>query len=97
MIVAESEKLYYSHVTIVRTKSGLLDVVQFVDSHKSNRNYFVKNRMILGSIVATAALTREESRGTHYREDLPQSNPAWEKRVVISRGKDNDPLVEILT
>jgi L-serine dehydratase len=39
----------------------------------------------------------EKERADRIREDSPQSNPAWEKRVVISRGKDNDPSVEILT
>jgi fumarate reductase (CoM/CoB) subunit A len=50
---------------------------------------------MLGEILATAALTREESRGTHYREDFPQSNPEWNRRVTLSQGKSGMPEVTL--
>jgi fumarate reductase (CoM/CoB) subunit A len=96
-LIARSADLYDSNLTIVRTKTGLEEILHFVDSQRSHRNLFVKNRLVLGAILATAALTREESRGTHYREDFREKNPAWTKRLIISRGKQGDPVVEILT
>jgi fumarate reductase (CoM/CoB) subunit A len=85
-VIRESEALYYSNLTIVRTKTGLQEVLDFVAANQGNTNVVVKNRLTLGSILATAALTREESRGTHYREDFPEKNPVWERKIVISRG-----------
>ena len=91
-----SAALYSSNLTIVRTKKGLEEILQFVDFYRGHRNLFVRNRLLLGEILATAALTREESRGTHYREDFPRSDPAWGKRVVISRGQQGLPVAEVL-
>ncbi len=88
--------LYYANLTIVRTKAGLREVLDFVDRHSGNRNGIVRNRLALGSILATAALTREESRGTHYREDFPATDPSWKKRVAVSAGPDGRPRVEFL-
>ena len=96
-LIARSADLYDSNLTIVRTKGGLEEILHFVDSQRAHRSLFVKNRLMLGAILATAALTREESRGTHYREDFSEKNPAWTKRLIISRGKQGDPVVEILT
>ena len=95
-LIRKSEDLYYSNLTIVRTRTGLQEVLDFVRTNQGNTNAVVKNRLSLGSILATAALTREESRGTHYREDFPEKNPLWERRIVISRGPSDVPLGEFL-
>jgi fumarate reductase (CoM/CoB) subunit A len=95
-LIKKSEALYYSNLTIIRTKTGLQEVLDFVGTNQSNTNVVVKNRLTLGSVLATAALTREESRGTHYREDFPGKDPVWKKRIVISQGQSEVPLVEFL-
>lgn len=94
-LLRKSADLYYANLTIIRTKAGLQEVVQFVDGHRGNRNGIVRNRLTLGSILATAALTREESRGTHYREDFPDRNPVWNKRIVLSRSQKGETKVEM--
>ncbi|MBI4632530.1 MAG: FAD-binding protein [Deltaproteobacteria bacterium] len=93
-LIAESALLYSSHLSVVRTKQGLREILDFADAHRNNQSVLVRNRLLMGTILTTAALVREESRGTHYREDFPASDGAWIKRIVISRGRDGDPCVE---
>lgn len=43
----------------------------------------VQNMLQLGEIAARCALARNESRGSHYREDFPeQDNPNWRKHSL---------------
>ena len=44
----------------------------------------VRNLSIAGSLVAAAALHREESRGAHFRSDFPQLSEAWRYRLFLA-------------
>jgi len=47
----------------------------------------VRNLLDSLELIATGALTREESRGVHYRSDYPQMNcDLWMKNIVLKRG-----------
>ena len=53
----------------------------------------LKNSLDVTEVFLTAALTRKESRGLHYREDYPESDPAWTKNIVLRRGANGDIMV----
>ncbi|MBX3460984.1 MAG: fumarate reductase/succinate dehydrogenase flavoprotein subunit [Planctomycetes bacterium] len=55
----------------------------------------LRNLLLCSEAVTKAALTREESRGAHTREDFPGEREEWVKyNVIIKRGNDGDMVVE---
>ncbi len=42
----------------------------------------VSNLYLLATAIAKAALEREETRGSHWRSDFPQTSINWSKRIV---------------
>lgn len=44
------------------------------------------NLIAVAKMVAHSALIRTESRGAHFREDFPSSDPAWLKNIVLMPG-----------
>ena len=42
----------------------------------------VSNLYLLATAIVRSALEREESRGSHWRSDFPQTSADWQKRVV---------------
>jgi fumarate reductase (CoM/CoB) subunit A len=95
-LLLESSELYTANLTIVRTGKGLREVLAFNERHGRNAGTIVGNRLTVGTLLATAALARQESRGTHYREDFPDTDPTWKKRIVLSRSEGGVPRVEFL-
>ena len=58
-------------------------------------NYELREAIELGNLLKVAesiiisALTREESRGAHYREDYPERNDeSWMKHILVSKEED---------
>lgn len=50
--------------------------------------YEALNLLLVGRLVARAALERSESRGVHFREDYPSEDPNWLRHVEISMEGD---------
>lgn len=96
-VLNECADLYYREMTIVRTARGLRKVLDFISGNKAKgqADPILKNRLMVGEIFASAMLAREESRGTHYREDFPETNPAWTKRIILGKGADRAPSVNV--
>jgi L-aspartate oxidase len=55
----------------------------------------VSNLYLLATAIAKAALAREETRGSHWRSDFPESSKEWEKRIVQSYDKDGNWLSKL--
>lgn len=88
-------------VMIVRTEKGLkrnLEILEEVKERIENlhvaciqdvRKYYeLENMLLVGEMITRACLTRTESRGSHYREDYPNSSEAWLNFVKIRKDHD---------
>jgi succinate dehydrogenase/fumarate reductase flavoprotein subunit len=42
------------------------------------------NQVEVAHLIMTSALERTESRGCHFRDDHPDENPQWNRRIVMS-------------
>lgn len=49
---------------------------------------------LVGQMVVSSALLRNESRGAHYRLDHPDTNPEWERLTCLYRGEDGEMVCE---
>jgi fumarate reductase (CoM/CoB) subunit A len=48
----------------------------------------VENLLMVGRLVALAALLRRETRGAHNREDYPELDESWSKNIVLRLEKE---------
>ena len=53
------------------------------------------NLLTVSEAVTRSALERKESRGAHFRDDLPKADPAFGKlNVVVKKGPSGEMIVE---
>jgi len=81
--LSDLRNLMYANVGLVRTESGLLEAIARIDELSLEfRDDFgeLRNLLVVGRLIAQAALDRRESRGSHYRSDFPQTDEAFAKR-----------------
>jgi L-aspartate oxidase len=72
----------YANVGLVRDDVGLraaLTRIAELEATQAGRGA-LRNLLVVGRLIAEAALARTESRGSHYRSDYPRSDAALAKR-----------------
>lgn len=77
--------LMWDRVGILRDEAGLTEALQRIDAMAQQTQNWAKiipvgaelaNQLVIARLITTAALTRQESRGAHYRTDYPESRPS---------------------
>jgi succinate dehydrogenase/fumarate reductase flavoprotein subunit len=48
----------------------------------------VENLIGVARLIHTAAVLRKESRGSHFREDFPDTDPEYRVNIVLQRKSD---------
>ncbi len=91
--VAEIRDVLWNEVGIVRSGPGLRRAIrQFEHLHRriapagpEDPPTPIANAALAALLIARAALTREESRGAHYRSDFPRARPEWRRHLGLLR------------
>ena len=92
----ELENLMWERVGVVRrggdlesalaelnTLAGRVEAAKVDTLPAWNTALDAANLIVVAKMVAHSALIRTESRGAHFREDFPSSDPAWLKNIVL--------------
>ena len=95
----ELRSVMSSQVGVLRTPAGMDGAIRQLEALASTSSYGVTgsraaweatNMLTVAAVVATAAVTRTESRGCHRREDHPEPRDAWlthlDLRLTIDGG-----------
>ena len=80
--VSDLRNLMYANVGLVRNETGLLAALaRLAELERIPAGHgTLRNLLVVGRLIAEAALARTESRGSHYRSDYPKSDEALAKR-----------------
>jgi L-aspartate oxidase len=75
--------LMYANVGLVRNEFGLREALSRIEALEAafpRAANELRNLLVVGRLIAEAALARKESRGSHYRSDYPATVDALAKR-----------------
>lgn len=81
--VNDVRNVMYSNVGLVRNQAGLNEALARIEeltAEFGDTTSELANLLIVGRLIAEAALARRESRGSHYRSDYPHADEAFAKR-----------------
>ena len=84
------QTLMWENVGIVRDREGLEEAAivlaaweKSLPTPTDRPSYELSNMVLVGRLMAQAALIREESRGAHYRSDFPEPSQAWLRHIIF--------------
>lgn len=87
------QSLMGRHVGITRNAAGLKDAttqIDFWDRYVSTREFSqlkgweLQNLLLVSRLMAASATARTESRGVHFRDDFPKTDPQQAQHISIS-------------
>ncbi len=79
-----ARQLTWEKCGIVRDAGGLHDALLWLDG-KGSEDVETRNILLVAKLIALCALSREESRGAHYRTDFPEKRSEFEKHTIIRK------------
>jgi L-aspartate oxidase len=80
---SDLRNLMYANVGLVRNEFGLREALSRIEELEAafpRAGNELRNLLVVGRLIAEAALARKESRGSHYRSDYPSTDDALAKR-----------------
>lgn len=96
-LTSDLKNIMTRKVGILRDAQSLKEAGEFVDFHinsgylynKKDKNILeFANMLTVASLITKAASLREESRGTHQRNDFPKKDDKnWKKHIILKQNK----------
>jgi L-aspartate oxidase len=90
--LAALQSLMWDKVGIVRCGEGLEEAASILASWQQTLemrcdrpSHELSSLILAGRLMAEAALTREESRGAHFRTDFPEPSADWLRHIVFRK------------
>ena len=68
-----------------------LEIVSFWGRYVLDKEFFdqagweIQNMLTAAYLICQAALQRTETRGVHYRQDFPDTDPRWARHQFLRR------------
>ncbi len=81
---ARLQSVLWSAAGLSRTRTGLARAAAELAGMRTPAPGEDANLLLLGRLVVAAALSREESRGAHYRSDFPLTAPGDARHTVLA-------------
>lgn len=95
--ISDLKNIMTKKVGILRDAQSLKEAGEFVDFHINSGYLYNKrdknilefaNMLTVASLIIKAASLREESRGTHQRNDFPyKDDKNWKKHIILKQNK----------
>jgi L-aspartate oxidase len=96
-IRGELQRAMSKGASVVRSKESLQETLATLAKLKNASTIFANldawettNLYLLATAIVRSALERTESRGSHWREDFPETSSEWTKRIHQSLSKNGD-------
>jgi aspartate oxidase len=90
-LIQRIRTIMWEQVGLVRTEAGLLEALrEFRDMAAAvaePKAADIRNMLTAAQLIATAALSRRESRGAHFRADYPEADASWAGPLAASRAE----------
>ena len=96
-IRGELQRAMSKGASVVRSEKSLKETLTTLEKIKSASTIFANldawettNLYLLATAIVRSALERTESRGSHWREDFPETSEMWTKRIHQSLSHNGD-------
>lgn len=95
LLVIREEKQIKRFLSEVKNLENMTENIE-IEPKFVKHLFELRNLILIGKVVANAALMRTESRGSHYRKDFPKMSKRWNKKIVISLGDKKEIICKSL-
>ena len=94
-MIVRNEETLKRNLNVLKEVNDQVKNLKIESAQEIRKYYELKNMLLVGEMITRACLTRKESRGSHYREDYPESSDEWLKFIKIYKDHD-DMAVSVL-